>query len=176
MAHHDQLDNRLHSTARRQLRLTKAALLVVLVGLCVVELRITAWPIVTWPMYGRRTTVFPLPSASAIELRVTVDRRLHKLTQVDFFPMGRTSVAERAMQYAFDDTDPSLRDLHRTYLVQVVKRILRTDELDTLEGWRLEWVVDPLALPPLDRARPIREVRLGGFSGSRYSGTMQGRP
>jgi hypothetical protein len=178
MAHHDQLDNRLHYAAQKQLRLIKITLLVILIGLSVVERRIAAWPIMTWPMYSTRTTPFPPPSASGIELRVILSTTggVQKLTEVDFFPMGRTRVAERAMRSAFDDADPTLRAAYRTYLVKVIHRILHADEVDTIEGWRLEWAVDPLALPPLDRARPVREVRLGSFSASHYIGATRNKP
>lgn len=166
----DRSDNRPHSTDQKQLQLIKIALLVILVGLCVVGRSIGAWPIITWPMYDRRTTSFPQPRASGIELRVTTRAGgVHKLTRVDFFPMGRTRVAERAMKSAFDDSDPKLLHAYRTFLINVVQRVFPAEELDTIEGWRLEWTVDPLALPPLDRARPVREVRMGGFSASLYS-------
>ena len=165
-----------YSVGWPQLQLTKAALLVILVGLCVVERRITAWPLVTWPMYCCSEKGFPPPSASAIELRVTVRAggMQHKVTPLDILSKGRNGVVERAMQSAFDDANTALRDANRTYLTKVVERILRAGPLDTVEGWRLEWAVDPLALPPLDRDHPVREVRLGGFSASHYSGAMQG--
>jgi hypothetical protein len=165
MADHDQSDDRVRSAARRQLQLAKIALLVILVGLCAVGRSIVAWPIITWPMYDRRTTSFPPPTASGIELRVTTPAGdVYKLARPDFFPMNRGRIAERVMQSAFNDANLPLLHADRTYLLNVVKRILRADELNRIEGWRLEWAVNPLALPPLDRARPVREVRLGAFS------------
>lgn len=140
-------------------------LVVILAGLSVVERSVTAWPITTWPMYGRRTTPVPPPSASGLELRVlTRWGELHTLSRTDFFPMGMTGVAETAMETAFDNTEPALRDAYRSWVLQTAKRLVRADDVATIEGWRLEWSVEPLALPPLDRSRPVREVLLGRFS------------
>lgn len=156
---------------RRQLRLAQGALLCLLAGTAMVGHRIAGWPLMTWTMYTRRTTPSPLPASdassrvSAVELRVgTRSGRLVTIAPVEFFTIDRISAAELAIASAFDEADPASRKAHRRYLATVVRQLLRGEEPATIEGWRIEWAVDPLALPPLDRRRPLSERRLGGFS------------
>lgn len=155
--------------ARNELRLTKLALLVILLGLCVVGRRTVGWPIITWPMYSASTKGVPPPVTFDVELRIIDDtNRALKLLPVDIILKGRQEVAERAIIEAFDpETAESLREAHRRYLGGVVLRRLPEAGTVIIEGWKIEWAVDPFKLPPLDLQNPSRQVMMGRFVVSR---------
>jgi hypothetical protein len=158
-----------NSSTRKELLLIKVALLFIGLSLCIVGKKIDTWPIVTWPMYSSDTVEFPPTRAAVVQLRVTSGRGdLYTLAPWDLFPMERAVVAERVIEHAFDDSDGPLRNAHRAYLVNLVKRRLSNAEVKTIQGWRLHWDVDPLRLPPLERNHPLQEVLLGSFAASLY--------
>lgn len=162
-----QPDNELHPASRRELWITKAVLLIIVLGLCVVGKRIALWPIVTWPMYSAIMPEFPAAAACTIELRVVSSRaEIHTLAPSDLIQLDRAPVAEKIIKYAFGDGDRALRDAHRVYLANLAKRVLSGVEVETIQGWRVCWEVDALALPPLDRSHPVQEVLLGSFPSS----------
>jgi hypothetical protein len=159
-------DTRNDSTARTELRLTKAALVVILLGLCVVGRRTSTWPIITWPMYSATRKQVPPPVTHTVELRVIDETgRSHRVVPTDIIAKGRQEVAERAIVEAFDpDTPPFLIDAHRRYLAGVMRRKWPEARLLTIEGWRTEWAVDPFKLPPLDLSNPTRKFVIGSFT------------
>lgn len=164
-------------TASAELRRTRIALVLITLALLPIGHRVFAWPIVTWPMYSQNATPFPLPTESFVELRV-VDAAgtSHRVVSSRIFPMGRSGVARAAIVLAFDDDDPEQRDAHRRYLASVVERIPGIADPVEVQGWRLEWDVNPLAVPPLRHDKPRQSVLLGTFDVSRYrAGGGRGR-
>jgi hypothetical protein len=116
-------------------------------------------------MYGNRTSLAPPPITSEVTLRIVEEGgRTHRLSPVEIFPKGRQEVAERVMREAFDANMPELRrEALQRYLEAVVRRRVPDTGTLTIEGWRTEWIVAPLALPPLDLAGPSARVNIGSF-------------
>lgn len=161
-----QPEDKLHPASRRELRVTKVVLLIIVLGLCVVGKRYALWPIVTWPMYS---TLMPqLPAAAcATELRVVSSRaEMYKLAPSDLIPMDRAGDADKSLEVAFNDSDHFSRDAYRVYLATLVRRALPDVEVETIQGWKVCWEVDPLAVPPLNRDRPVTETLLDSFTAS----------
>jgi hypothetical protein len=150
--------------AHKELLLLKTILLIICLSLLFVGRSTAFWPIVTWSMYSTDVTEFPPPRTSVIELRVISSTGdLYRLTPSDLFPAGRQEVVADAIWRAYDVSDPQLRDEYQTYLTYLVKQELPYVSIKKIQGWKLLWRVDPLALPPLDRSKPFRESMLGSF-------------
>lgn len=164
---YSQPDKESYRATRRELWIAKAVLLIMVFGLCVVGRRVALWPIVTWPMYSRRISEFPAASACAVELRVVNSMGdIHILAPSDLIPLDRAPVAEKIIKYAFGDGDRALRDAHRVYLANLAKRALSGAEVETIQGWRVCWEVNPLVVPPLARRHPVQGVLLDSFPAS----------
>lgn len=163
-------DSGSHASARRSLCLTKAALLLIGLGMLVAGKRISTWPIQTWPMYSTSTPTFPPPLAAMVELRVVDgDGDIQRLAPWDLFPFDGSEIAATIFEHAFEHRDQRSRDADRTYLMELINRRRGGARAEVVQGWRLEWTVAPLAVPPLHRDAPTREVFLGSFSASHYN-------
>jgi hypothetical protein len=155
-----------------ELRRTKAALLIILLGIGVVGRRRAGWPITTWPMYSRRETTFPPSLASAVELRaISRAGEVYRLAPYYLFLRGTAAagIAQQAIELAFVDGDRQRRKANRAYLTGVVADTLPGVDIAKIQGWRHEWTVEPLAQPPLDRNHPSREFMLGSFDTADYA-------
>lgn len=163
---------------RMELYPVKAFLFLILPGLCLVGRGALAWPIMIWPMYSQKTqSSFPLPHVSAVELRIVdADGEPQRLAPVDVLPMGSHMLGERILTRAFDEDEAALRQTHRQYLANSVVRRLNVAGPVTIEGWRIEWDVDKLNVPPLIRSRPARSVPLGRLAVSIIDGTVRVEP
>jgi hypothetical protein len=144
----------------KSLWLTKAALLVIVIGICVVGKRLTLWPIVAWPMYSTYAPKYPPPTAEIEQLRVVSETdEVYRFLPADLLSFERHKTVQRLIKEAFSD-----RAKQRQTLTELVAHNLPGVEIKKIERWQLEWQVDPLALPPLERNRPDREIFLGSFN------------
>ena len=157
-----------NSEALNPLQLTKVSLLIFLVGICVVGKRKRTWPLVSWNLYSGYSERFhpPKPSVSAVELRVyTTTGALHIVKPEHLLTFPRDSLSHSIVAGAFDDTDVSVRDASRRYLMNAVSNLVRTkSEIKTIQAWELSYQVEPLAVPPIQSQAPTAEVMLGSFS------------
>lgn len=161
------------STALQTLRLTKITLLIFLLGICVVGKRKSTWPIVSWALYSEYSARFrpPKPLVSATELRVyTTTGKLHIVRPEHILTVPRDSLSHEIVEHAFDESDISLRDASRKYLMNAVSKLIHENlihensEIKTIEAWEISYKVEPLAVPPIQLQYPISEVMLDRFA------------
>ena len=148
----------------RALRRTQLALIVILLGLLVAGRRISLFPIMTWPMYSTRTTPYPGPLASRLELRV-IDRAtgsvVARLDPAELVSAERDEVVPAVIREAEGEGGLDAAPAHRAYLLHLARIALPGMELDSVEAVRTEWEVEPLGIPPLARDRPVRHTLRG---------------
>ena len=143
--------------AHRRRRLVLALLLVLVVTLGLVNVQPDAWPVVTWPVYAKARPGVPGPTTSVIEARVrTGSGRTHVLRGEDLVEFSRLDIADEALEGSIDDVED------RAYLTRLVRGSL-DDGVEFIELWVVTWRVDPQAVPPLQRDRPITERKLVRF-------------
>lgn len=156
------------SSALQALRLTKIFLLIFLLGVCIVGKRKTTWPIVSWALYSGYTARFrpPEPSVTMTELRVTTTTGNSLIVKPeDILTLPRDSLSHNIVEHAFDDTDISVRNESRRYLVRAVSNFLgKNSKIRTIQAWQLSYSVEPLAVPPIQMQTPATETMLGSFS------------
>lgn len=147
------------------LLLTKLALALILLGFAIVKRRPDAWPVAPWTMYSRHANRVPPALTSEVELRIIdASGTIHRLLPTDLIPRGRRTVIIRAIEEAFDPAiSPELRNAQRQYLAGIIARRFPDQGRIAIEGWRMEWIVQPLELPPLDFANPARVAQFGRF-------------
>jgi hypothetical protein len=73
-------------------------------------------------------------------------------------------LAPRLIARAFAHQDSPQQTADRRYLARLVASRLPDEDVVSIEGWQREWQVAPLAVPPVDREHPMRELRLGRFA------------
>ncbi len=142
------------------------AICILVVGIFASGRESSSWPITMWTMYSQEHYDFPETSASAVELRaVTKGGECFVLRPHELYPKPYCQrVAPRLIARAFAGTDAQQEAADRRYLARLVASRLPREEVVAIEGWQREWKVSPLAVPPVDREHPIRELRLGGFA------------
>lgn len=154
--------------ASQALRLTKISLLIFILGFGIVGKRKSTWPIVSWALYSGYSDRYrpPKPSVSAVELRVyTATGELHVVKPEHLLTVPRDSLSHKIVEQAFDDTDVSVRDASRRYLMQAVSNLVRANsDIETIQAWQLTYPIEPLAVPPIQLQAPTAEVMLGSFS------------
>lgn len=156
------------SSSLQALQLTKISLIIFILGICVVGRRESTWPIITWVLYSTYTDRFrpPKPSVSAVELRAyttTGERYVVKPEQLLTLPYD--SLSHSIVEQAFNDSDISVRDESRKYLMNAVSNLVRANsEIETIQAWKISYQVEPLAVPPIQLQAPTSEVMLGKFS------------
>jgi hypothetical protein len=148
----------------RELRTNLAILIVILLALCVVGRKTQFWPIMTWPMYSTLTSQFPTSEASIVELRVvTHDGQVLRITPRELFPKGHDKLSKWVIQDAFSGEVESRALANRRWLASAVRDRFPHTDVKSVEGWKIVWDVNPLAIPPLNRDVPAQEVLLGTF-------------
>ena len=157
-----------NTNALRALRLTKISLVILLVGVCFVGKRKSTWPIVSWALYSGYSERFrpPPPDVSVTELRVyTESGDLQVVNPESILTLPRDSLALSIVEQAFDDTDVSVRDESRRYLMQAVSNLLgKSVNVETIQAWQLTYPIEPLIVPPIQVQSPTDETLLGSFS------------
>lgn len=150
------------------LRAIKISLLVFLLGICVVGKRKSTWPIVSWALYSEYSARFrqPEPSVSIIELRAyTETGELYVVKPEQILTLPRDSLAHKIVEQAFINTDTSLRDASRKYLLRAVSSLIDADsEIKSIQAWQKSYQIEPLTVPPIQLQSPDTEVMLGSFS------------
>jgi hypothetical protein len=142
---------------RRRLRVTVGLLAAIVVGIALAGRSYETWPVSAWPVYSRVRAVVPGPTTAALEVRaVTAGGTTHRLRSDELVEFSRVGIARGAIAASVDDADV------RPYLAHLVERAV-DGELDRVEVWEVTWAVDAGAVPPLDRADPVRERRLAAF-------------
>lgn len=148
----------------RSLRHIKIILLIVGLGLLVVGKRVILWPLVNWPMYSDWRTPFPESSRDIVELRIINDSdQMQRLLPSDILPFDRKNVAELLIEQAFFEGDTQSRRHNRAALTEILQSDGRFQDARTVQAWRVQWTVQPLSLPPLDRDSPRQETLVGSF-------------
>ena len=152
----------------RALRLIKIYLLIFLIGICVVGKRKSTWPMVSWALYSEYSARFrpPEPSVSAVELRVyTETGELYTVKPEQILTLPRDSLSHKIVERAFDDSDVSLRDASRKYLLRAVSSLIDANsEIKSIQAWSKSYQIEPLTVPPIQLQSPATEVMLGSFS------------
>lgn len=155
------------SSTSRVLLLTKLSLLFFIFGICVVGKRKSTWPIVSWALYSGYSDRYrpPKPSVSAVELRAySTTGELYVVKPEHLLTVPRDSLSHKIVAQAFKDTNTSVRDASRRYLMQAVSNLVSASEVETIQAWQLSYQVEPLAVPPIQLQTPTAEVMLGSFS------------
>ena len=126
----------------------------------------SSWPIIMWTIYSQKHYAFPATTTSAVELRaVTQGGQSIVLRPHELYPMPYCQhVAPRLIARAFAGKEAQQEAADRRYIARLVASRLPDEQVVSIEGWQREWQVTPLAVPPVDRAHPIREDRLGKFA------------
>ncbi len=143
---------------RRRLRAVQAMVLALIAALAWAGRGESYWPIVTWPVYDDARPRPVGPTLVRLEARgVTASGLPVAFGKKDLVERGRQRVADRA--FAGWNGRPE----QRRYLVGLLERAAG-EPLAQLEMWQLEWPVDAMAVPPVDRAVPPSERRLGDMT------------
>ena len=140
-------------------------LLVLVLGLALVRRSDHYWPIVTWPVYSLIRPVFPPPTTALLEARVTTTSgQTRVFRSADLVEWSRHAIADPVLAGAVaEDQGAGRRAAARAHVVRLVALALGHAKLESIEIWRVEWSVEPLARPPLVREKPSAEVRLARF-------------
>ena len=151
------------------LRWTQVVLLVLILGLAFVRRSEHYWPIVTWPVYSLVKPVFPAPTTALLEARVTTTSgATHVLRSSDLVEWSRRGIADLVMEgAAAGNQGADRRAADRAHLARLVALALGHERFEAIEIWSVEWQVEPLARPPLDRAKPSAETRRAHFTPTR---------
>lgn len=149
-----------------RLRLTCLVLAVVLLGLCVVRDKYTAWPVLQWPMYARREFAYPGKTDERMWLVVELadssggPTKDHRVEMKDLLPMGYDVAVREIVVDAFGDE--GLLDARWT-LLQMVRVRFVGQAVHALRGYRGVWAVEPASIPPLEQGEPIETMLIGRF-------------
>jgi hypothetical protein len=150
--------------AKKSEGITISLLLLIVLGLCAAGKSKALWPIAAYTMYSARTTPYPAPSASMVDLRVISRSGLaYTIGYTEPFPMGYDEAFAAVIENVFRGGRPKTCNPDCVYLIKVVRHYLAGVPISRVEGWKYRWTVDALALPPLLRERPSEKVFLGAF-------------
>jgi len=154
-----------------ELRRVQAVVVAILLLLPVAGHRKSSWPVINWTMYGQRTTPMPGPVRSRLCVRVVgpaaeVRTRLPS----EIVPRERIDLLGRIIDRAFSSEASPIRERLRSVLVRLLRDLGPGFPIERVELVRRDWAVEPLALPPVDRAQPRSEERLAGFAAAAYLG------
>ncbi|MBC8106957.1 MAG: hypothetical protein H7Z14_10235 [Anaerolineae bacterium] len=161
----------------RPLFLTKSALAMMLLGLAVVGRRNAFWPLVNWGMYSKKPIHYPAPTATAVRLRIVDSTgQLRLVSAHELWGVDRLPIAMQSFTGAFDAETADARAAHRGYLVHLLDNIFPAIHVKQVQGVRLTWSVEPMAVPPLILAAPERESILGTFDADAHRRRAKRRP
>ena len=111
-----------------------------------------AWPFIVWPMYARGYPP-PPPRVSETELRLVCrDGEVMHLLPARLFTHVEIDLGRRVAAQAFVE-QPGVEQ-YRSVLLRRLGPLLEERDVVEVQGWALSWTVDPMAVPPFDRARP----------------------
>ncbi|MDX1944975.1 MAG: hypothetical protein SFU86_06180 [Pirellulaceae bacterium] len=138
----------------------------------------SSWPILQWTIYSQRSYSIPAHTTTTLELRaITQNGRTAVFPPHKLYPMPYGQhLAPRLMARAFEEPDTARQLATRQYLIRLVSSRLPAEEIVQIEGWRREWSVTPLAVPPVDPVAPSREHCLGTLEVASGSLTKDGPP
>lgn len=169
-----QFNNGLDKDLYKRLYSIKIILLILLLGLPLVGKGITFWPLVNWPMYSDWRTPFPEPSRNIVEIRVlSKSGQVQRLLPSDIMPFDRKNVAEILIEKAFSEENTQSRVHNRVALLELLKSNPAFNNAKTIQIWNLQWVVEPLKIPPLERNAPEKESLVGSFEVEDYVSSGQ---
>lgn len=157
------------SGSKLGVNVTKLVLLFLIFKIARAHLSARIWPIVTWSVYSNYARSFPDPTASTLAVSAiskTGDRYL--IEPYDLMPSGHDENVRDAFEYAFHADDLDLQQASRVYLFEIITRLLKDVEIETIESKQIIWKVDPLAVPPLVRDTPEEITVLGSFAVANY--------
>lgn len=143
----------------RALRRFKQLLVMLVMLLVAAHGRDLAWPFVVWPMWARG---FPSPLHRFSETELRLVSRNGKVTHLfpsRLFTCVEIGLARRVAAQAFVEQPGA--EQYRAVLLQKLGPWLADLKVVEIQGWKLSWTTDPLAVPPFDLASPGEEVLLG---------------
>ena len=133
-----------------------------------------AWPFIVWPMYARGYPP-PPPRVSETELRLVCrDGEIMHLLPARLFTHVEIDLGRRIASQAFVE-QPGVEQ-YRRVLLRRLGPLLEERDVVEVQGWALSWTVDPMAVPPFDRARPEEETLLGRIPVPNRLPATQGAP
>lgn len=149
----------LNKTDRGKLLRIRWVLLGLLIGTALVGKHSNGWPILTWPMYSSKEWPYPGETTERVYLKVMLeDGSARRVDIGDLLPAGMYRSERAIFDAAFaEPPEPDARQL----LVRTLRQHLPGEDLTAIELRRELWDVDPLARPPLDRANPREDLRIG---------------
>lgn len=144
------------------LLLVKAALVLILIGMIIVGRRNGIWPVINWPMYAR---LFEMPKPVASELRldlVMADGQRKPFMMREIAPIGEHKAVAAMVHCTQTTEDPSVQERCSRSIEALARRKVAPDRaIRAIEMWEVQWDIDVLALPPLDRNHPDKQRLIG---------------
>ncbi|MGF1459203.1 MAG: hypothetical protein ACFBSG_09270 [Leptolyngbyaceae cyanobacterium] len=155
------------STPTRALLLTKFALAILILGICVVGKRESTWPITTWALYSGYSARFriPEPTVSEIQLQVlTADGNAHLVKPELILSLPYDSLAHSVVEQAFLGEDPRVKTASQRYLAKEIGKIEAIQaEIDEIQAWKITYQTYPLQIPPIHKDNPQSRDMIGSF-------------
>jgi hypothetical protein len=152
------------------LLLVKGSLVLILIGMIIVGRRNGIWPVINWPMYAR---LFEMPKPVASELRldlVMADGLRKPFMMREIAPIGEHQIVAAMVQCTQTEEDPSVRKRCIRSIETLARRKVAPDRaIRAIEMWEVQWDIDVLALPPLDRNHPDEQRLIGRLYPQRLS-------
>lgn len=149
------------------LRITVISLLIFILGICVAGKRKSTWPIITWSLFSSYSKRFQFPEEiiSTTELRIyTKTGKSYVIRPEQLISVARSGLSKRLIANAFDDSNISVRNATRIYLVRRLRDYIpKGSNVEIIQGWKISYQVEPLALPPIRLEEPMSEVMVGSF-------------
>ncbi|MEM1253566.1 MAG: hypothetical protein AAGI69_14130 [Cyanobacteria bacterium P01_H01_bin.21] len=99
--------------------------------------------------------------------------QVQRLLPSDIMPFDRKNVAEILIEKAFSEENTQSRVHNRVALLELLKSNPAFNNAKTIQIWNLQWVVEPLKIPPLERNAPEKESLVGSFEVEDYVSSGQ---
>lgn len=152
------------------LLLVKASLVLILIGMIIVGRRNGIWPVINWPMYAR---LFEMPKPVVSELRldlVMADGQRMPFMMREIAPIGEHQIVAAMVHCTQTEEDPSVQEQCSQSIEALARRKVAPDRtIRAIEMWEIQWDIDVLALPPLDRNHPDKQRLIGRVYPQRMS-------
>ena len=110
-------------------------------------------------MYAR---CFPPPPrrVSETELRLVArDGEILRLLPAQVFTHVEVDLARRVVREAFAPLPGA--ESYRAVLLRRLAPLVNARDVVEIQGWKLSWTADPMAVPPFYLTRPVEEALLG---------------
>ena len=153
---------------RKKLWIMKVAVILIILSLCVVGRRRTAWPFVNMTMYSSKNIYINDPPQRVFAYRFRIidhADQVYRLKPCDIIPFDRCSRVEKSViSRAIEEKNPQLRERYRVYLSRLVSHALPKTTPKTIQVFQMTWPVDPLHVPPFDIKNPSEDVLLASLT------------